>query len=451
MKKLKTPILAAGLWWMLGSTAYGQQIFTLEQCTQMALQNNFAMKSAASSIEMAKQQQKEALTNFFPQVSAVGATFKSNTDLIQGQLNTAEVFPPELASQLPEQVLMSLPSSVPYGFLDRGTVGAVSAIQPVFMGGQIINGNKLAKVGRQVSEIKREQSENEVRITTERYFWQLVSLKEKQRTLEVVAEMLKTLEKDASLAVQAGVAMKNDLLQVQLKQNEVEINRIKLNNGYQLSKMLLAQYMGLEHTDFEPDRSADPQSHFDFPLDLKQNHEEALQHTPEYRLLQKNVEGAALQRKLEVGKRLPSVGVGAGYNYVKMGSRDNNAGMVFATVSVPISGWWGGSHAIKRRQIAERQANDLLADNSEKLVIRMQKEWNDLEDAYKELLLSQKSIEQSEENLRLNNDFYRAGTVTMSDLLNAQQQYQQSRDRFVDAFADFRLSTLAYRQAVGME
>lgn len=128
---------------------------------------------------------------------------------------------------------------------------------------------------------------------------------------------------------------------------------------------------------------------------------------------------------------------------------DNNFAAVFASVSIPISQWWGGSHAVKRRRLAEENARQLLDDNAELLKIRMQKNWNDVDDAYKQLVLAKKSIEQSEENLRLNRNYYQAGTVTMSDLLDAQQQYQQCRDRYTDAYAALQTKMVAYEQSVG--
>lgn len=66
-----------------------------------------------------------------------------------------------------------------------------------------------------------------------------------------------------------------------------------------------------------------------------------------------------------------------------------------------------------------------------------------------QLLLSQRSIEQAEENLRLNRNFYQAGTSKMTDLLEAQLLYQQSLDRRTDAFADYQNKLLEYRQAIG--
>ena len=123
--------------------------------------------------------------------------------------------------------------------------------------------------------------------------------------------------------------------------------------------------------------------------------------------------------------------------------------MVFATVSVPISDWWGGSHAIKRRKIEHQKAVEQIEDNAQLLQIRMQNVWNGVEESYQQLLLSQLSIEQARENLRLNRDYYRAGTTKMSDLLEAQLLYQQSLDRRTDAFADYQNMLLEYKQVTG--
>ena len=146
---------------------------------------------------------------------------------------------------------------------------------------------------------------------------------------------------------------------------------------------------------------------------------------------------------------MPSVAVGAGYNYHNLMEKDHSFAMVFATVSVPISDWWGGSHAIRRKKIEQQKAEEQLADNSELLKIRMQNAWNNVQEAYQQLQLAQRSIEQSEENLRLNRDYYRAGTSKMSDLLEAQLLYQQALDRRTDAYADYHNKLLEYRQASG--
>jgi outer membrane protein TolC len=165
--------------------------------------------------------------------------------------------------------------------------------------------------------------------------------------------------------------------------------------------------------------------------------------------LEKNLEATTLQRRMEVSKNLPSVAVGAGYNYHNLLDNDRHFGMLFATISVPISDWWGGSHAIRRRRIAEQQAREQLEDNAELLSIRIQKAWNDIEEARSQLQLAALSILQSAENLRIQRDTYQAGTSTMSDLLQAQLLYQQTLDQRTEAYIALQTAFLDYRHATG--
>lgn len=426
-----------------------QQLLTLNEIKQKAVEHNISMRSADNAIQQAKEQRKEAFTNYFPQVQAVGMGFKSDKDIINGEINLSELIPSSLAQIIPPAVAGMLPPTVSYGMIDKGVTAGVTLVQPVFAGGQIVNGNRLAKIGEEVAGLRKETSQNTVELTAEQYYWQIVSLKEKRKTLDAVDELLKKYEKDAATAVNAGVGMRNDLLAVQLKQNEIESSRMKLDNGLRLLRMVLAQYIGMDGIDIDIVAGIIPQQLPDYP-ELTTDHEQAVTATPEYRLLKKNVEATALQRKLEVGRNLPTVAVGAGYSYYDMGhGTDNHFGAVFATVSVPISKWWGGSHAVRRRKLAEENACELLADNTQQLKIRIQKNQNDVDDAYKQLVLAKKSIEQSEENLRLNRDYYLAGTATMSELLDAQQKYQQCRDRYTDAYALLQTKVVEYRQSIG--
>lgn len=431
-----------------GITASAQQVLSLQQVKEQALAHNISIRTAEDAVREAREQKKEAFANYFPQVSATGMGFKTNTDMLKTSINTASLLPSSLATALPPALAGMIPPTLSFSMVDRGLMAGVAAIQPVFAGGRIINGNKLARAGVEASEIQKQISENNVELTATQYYWQIISLKEKQRTLDAVDAMLRQLEHDATMAVKAGVGMRNDLLQVQLRQNEVESNRIKLDNGLRLARRVLAQYIGAGgETD-----AADTVNTASMPPFLIQevNNDDAVAATPEYKLLQKNVEVTRLQKQMEIGKNMPSIGIGATYSHYNMvEGMKNTFGMVFATVTVPISQWWGGAHAIKRRQIAEDVARRQLADNRQQLAIRIQKNRDDVNDAYKQLAIARKGIEQSEENLRLNRNFYQAGTVTMNNLLDAQQKYQQCRDRYIEAYAAWQIKIVEYEQSIG--
>jgi outer membrane protein TolC len=453
----------------------GVRLYTLQQLKDSALHNNIAVRNAQHGIDAAKEQRKEAFTKYFPNVSGTGLWFNANKGMAQTTITPSEVVPSDLATalatMLPAASLASLANPISVSMMKNGTIGALTAVQPVFAGGQIINGNKLAKVGEDVSRLQLQLSENEVEKTAEQYFWQLASLQEKMKTVEAVDTLLAGIHKDVDVAVRAGLAMRNDLLQVQLRQNDIQSQRLKLQNGISIVRQLLGQYAGLTPDPKPHPLTPSPKgegeayggegSSYSFDIVLPDMNQQdillpspvgegaGVRLLPEYQLLGKQVEAANLQKKLAVGQNLPSVAVGAGYNYHNLLDNNHTFGMVFATVSVPISDWWGGSHAIKRRKIEYQQAQEQLEDNAELLKIRMQNAWNGVEESYQQLQLAKRSIEQAEENLRLNRDYYRAGTSRMSDLLEAQLLYQQTRDKHTDAYADYQNKLLEYKHAIG--
>lgn len=422
---MRTIILSAALL-LAAASAQAQRLMTAEQAVSDALQNNVRMKNADNDLEAARQAKKQALTKYFPTVSATGIGYMADKGLLE----------------------MSLAPGMEMSMLKNGIMGGVSAQLPLFTGGRILNANRLADVGVETSRQQRRMSHNEVVLTAETYFWQAVMLKEKLKTVEAVERQLDKFAKDADAAVAAGVTDRNDLLQVNLKKNETRSNRITLENALTTAKRLLAQYTG--HDGDSIDVSADmsgglPPS----PLQLYAEPQTALANTAEYALLEQNVKANRLKYKMTVGQNLPSVAIGGGYMYDDLMDKSHQFWLGFATVSIPLSGWWGGSHEMKKQRLAVRNAENTLQDNSQLLVIGMENKWNDMNEAYRKIGIAMESIAQAEENLRLHDDYYRAGTATMSDLLEAQTLYQNSRSAYVEAYAEYQIKKREYLQATG--
>ena len=443
MKKTIATVLCAVC---CAGSATAQQFMTLQQLKDSALKNNIAIRDARNSIDAASQQRKEALTKYFPNIRANGAWFNANKHIIDKNMKPTDYVPTSVAMAmaqiLPPEALIDLVNPINVSMVKDGIIAGVTATQPVFAGGKIINSNRLARVGVEASRLQLRLSENEVEQKTEQYYWQLVTLEEKMNTIKAVEGLLADIHKDVDVAVRAGLVMRNDLLQVELRQNDIESQKLKLQNGISIVQRLLAQYCGLNSNIIHVKKEDVVAS---APVETGGN----LMDLAEYQLLQKQVDAAHLKKLITVGQSMPTVAVGAGYNYYKINDMNRNFGMVFATVNVPISDWWGGSHAIKRKKIEQRKAEEELADKAELLNIRMEKAWNDVTEAYQQLTIAQRSIEQAEENLRLNRNYYKAGTSRMADLLEAQLLYQQARDRQTDAFADYQNKQLEYRIATG--
>lgn len=402
-------------------------VYTLQQCKDLALANNAEIGIAENNLKAAVETRKEAFTKYFPEVSAGASAFKTHNDVIQ--YNVLDMFT--------------------LGIINKGKAAGIWALQPVFAGGQIVNGNKLAKVGEEVAGIRKEQSADRIQLQTEALYWQLVTLKSEKNTVESAITMLDSLSEQVKAAVDAGIVTRNDLLKVDLKRNSYKADLVDLDNGIELMKRLLAQQMGLG-----ADKKADvdgsvPEAVPAYPSELYIMADEALEQTADHKLLVKNVEAKALEKKMETGSHLPQIGVGAGWFYHDVFNQNHNFGGVMVNITVPISGWWGGSHAIKRKSLELANARNELENLSQKLEIEMADKWDNLSAAHRKMEIAYEAIAQSKENLRLNLAYYEAGMSTITDLLDAQTLNRQAKDEYIAAYGLFKLSEAQYLNATG--
>jgi len=427
---------------------FAQGKYSLEQCKTLALENNNIIKNGNLEIEASKQVKDAAFTNYFPKVSATGMAFRFNEPLFKysipgGNLPVYDGNPANLATA----TQFAYFPGISLALLNKANVAAITAVQPVYAGGRIVTGNKLAQLGVDVKKSMLVLSKNEVLLKTEEQYWLVVSLNEKMKTLHMVELLLDTVYRQVNDAYSAGLINRNDVMKVTIKQSELQINKIKLENGIKLATMAFSQYVGVPYdsTTVLSDTLAIGQTPYVVYMDANQ----ALSNREEYKLLQQSVKAEELQTKLKHGEFMPEAGVGVGALYYDILDKGTSNTMVFVSVKIPISDWWGASHTLKERKFKEDIARNNCRNNSELLLLQIQKTWNDLNEAYKQIEVVNQTIKQAEENLRINNDNYKAGIVNVSDMLEAQATLQQAKDQLSDALAGYKVKLVSYLQATG--
>jgi multidrug efflux pump subunit AcrB/outer membrane protein TolC len=430
------------------SVVSAQKSYTLDDLKKLAISNNAEIKNATLEIEASQQVKATAFTKYFPTVDANVLSFRTANPLIKANIPSANLpvyngDPATLAAATQYAYFPGMSISL----LDKATLGGVQLVQPLFAGGRIYNGNKLASLSIDVNNSKAILSKNEVSLKTEQQYWQIVSLNEKMKTLLIFKGMLDSLYRDANNAYHAGLINRNDVLKVSIKQSELKMNRIKLENGIKLAGMALCQYAGVAYdsTMILNDRITDVQ----IPSSLYVKPEDALPNRQEYALLAKSVEAEKLQTKLKRGEYMPEVGVGVSEIYQNMTPSNNFNTMAFVSLKVPISGWWEGSHSIKERHIREQIAQNNQQNNQELLTLQIQQSWNELDEAYQQIEVAQTTINQAEDNLKVNRDNLKAGLINISDVLEAQGMLQQSQNQLTDALFIYKIKMVTYLQATG--
>ena len=208
------------------------QTLTLQQCKELTLQNNAAIEEANLNVKKAEQVKKEAFTNYFPTASVSAMAIKPTDYLIETEVPAANLpvydgNPANLAN--PTQVAYF--PGLQIKALDHVYTASATITQPIYAGGQIRNGNKLASIGVEASKTYSQLSERDQLLQTETWYWQIASAIKQRETIIKYEKLLNQLLKDVTISHKNGLIQKSDLLKIQLKRTETTVKKTQLNNA----------------------------------------------------------------------------------------------------------------------------------------------------------------------------------------------------------------------------
>ena len=417
---------------------------SVQDCIDLALENNIELKNSQLEIDKARATKKEAQTAYLPTITAQALAFDALNPMLTFGIDDID------NAQL-RQILYTLYAEYganmgldkEYSFVQNGVILNAMATEPIYAGGRIRNGNKLAKLGIEASEYQEKVKEDEVKLQTETLYWQIIALEEKNATLDYLDRLLDTLDKDLAGAIEAGLAMPTDQYKLRVKQNESQLNRKKLTDGITLLKMLLAQYIG---ADWQTMTLTDSLGIETEPTAYFQAAETAVISRNESHLLDLSLKAEDLKKKMTLGEALPSLMVGgsASYNTILEHSKPN--ALVFAMLQVPITDWHKTSIKLKKHDLDAEMAENTRRDLTEKMVLQTNQAWFNLEQSWLRISMAKTALRDAEANLKITEDYYEAGLVALSDVLEAQTLLKQSRDELTDSRVEYRISLVKYKQ-----
>ena len=204
--------------------------------------------------------------------------------------------------------------------------------------------------------------------------------------------------------------------------------------GIDWQTMVLTDTLGLEAT---------PESYFHAaPEAVEQRHES--------RLLDLSIEAERLKKKMTLGEALPSLLVGGSANFHNViGNAKPNA-VAFAMLQVPITDWHKTFFKLKKHDIDMEMAENSRRDFTEKMELQTNQAWFNLQQSWLRITMAQTALDDAEANLKMVNDYYEAGLVALSDLLEAQTLLKNSRDELSDSRIEYRLNLVKYKQLTKM-
>lgn len=431
---MKKMIIFAALL-LSGSLANAQETIklSLQQCRDMAIQHDEQLKMMDNRQQQAEIDKQVAFINYLPSVDATVMSLY----------------------QTPSSETMGM-KMIMHGMYTAG----ITLQETIYAGGRIHAGNDLAEIGRQVALENMRKTRQEVLVGVDQAYWSLVSVQQKVQMLKSYVAYMDALYDKVKVAVEAEMAVGNDLLRIDAKKSEIEYNLQKAQTGAELCGLMLSNTIGLDM-----DVKVEP-ADTEISVTAPENLSEDISALPEVNLMNQGIAAKEKQVKLTRGEYMPAL-VGLA-SYSKMGNMkmqgftsyegqmvpfeqkiSNSGAMLGVMLSIPISGWNEGTRKIKRAKLDVQNAQLEQQRNMRLLGIQARNAISNVQNGYLQIETAEKGVRQNDENLRVMNERYDASMATLTDLLDAQSQWQQAQSNLIEAKTQYRIYQTEYLKAVG--
>lgn len=483
MKRLFCLMLLAGIVISLRS----QEVINLDSCRALAITNNKDLRIAGEKVNAAYYQRKAAFTNYLPNFSAVGTYMRnqkefsllnndqknglnnlgtSATNKVQGAIQQLAPVNPELAQKLGvlfssfdlASPLNSIGASITDAFrTDTRNVyaGAIMMTQPIYMGGKIRAYNKITGYAEKLAKSQHNSALQEVILSTDQTYWQVVSLANKKKLAESYLQLLQKLDSDIDKMIAEGVATKADGLSVKVKVNEAEMTLTKVEDGLSLSRMLLCQLCGLDLSTplVLADEAINDLSAQSADIDI--NLTSALSNRPELKSLE--LAANIYKQKVNVvrSEHLPSVALMGNYIVsnpsLYNGFENKFRGMwnIGVMVKVPLWHWGEGIYKTKAAKAEARITEYQLSDTREKIELQVNQSIFKVKEATRKLVMAEKNMEKANENLRYATLGFEEGVIPPNNVLEAHTAWLSAHSDKIDAQIDIKLTKVYLEKAIG--
>lgn len=478
---------------MLPTAALAQ--LSLDSCRRMALANNKPLAMSMLKHDVAYNTRKAARTKYLPRVDALGSyvhTSKEVSILNSEQKNALNFgtnygLPIEhgignIINGMADQGIISYQTAQELGALvqkyggelveagdafggkirdafrtDTRNVwaGSVMLTQPIYMGGAITAGNKMADIAEDLSRNDIENTRQNTIQAVDKAYWTVASLHNKKQLAESYKALVDKLNDDVHKMIEAGVATKADGLRVDVKANEADMTLVQVDNGLSLAKMLLCQICGMEISD---DIVLEDEGKDNIATEeiIEADTQKALDNRYDLKMLENANEISKQSVKLARAEFLPQVALTGGYLIsnpnVFNGFEKKFAGVwnIGVMVHIPVWNWMEGAYKVRAAKALSNITSMQVSEAQELVTLQIKQQDFKLQQARKRLVTTQKNINSAEENLRCANVGYKEGVIEVSEVMAAQTAWMMAKSQQIDAEIEVKMASIDLKKAMGV-
>jgi len=403
---------------------------TVAQCREMALAHNEDLQQADIQLQQAELDQQIADNALLPNLDgSLMGVYTKDTEMMGMTLQMRGMY-----------------------------MAGITVTQPIYTGGQITTGRRMAQIGRDMVAENKRLTHDQVIADADQAYYSLMAVRSKVKMLDAYLDQMNGLKDDVNASLRAEMATENDLLRIDSKMSEIQYQRQKAINGEQLCRMALCNTIGVDFS--TPITLADTLLVPTMPAVLDNN----FANRPEIVLLNKQIELNEQQVKMERAAMLPTVALSLGYSrygnikikgqtqaadgnyYPYSESFSGGNPMAMLSVQIPLWHWGTEKKKMRRAQLDAESARIELEKNTRLMSIEVEQAIRNVQDGYAMIETARLGVQQADENLRVMRLKHENRLATMTDVLDAQSQWQQAQSNLIEAQTQYQIYLTQYQR-----
>ncbi|MFQ6678273.1 MAG: TolC family protein [Fidelibacterota bacterium] len=422
------------------SVRINAQVYSLKECVEIALMNKESLKSEALNLQSAEYGKKGSLSHILPSVS-YGNSW-SETKVPKGTSQSSIVIMDSTFSL-----------SSPYGGVSNSFGSSFSVNQTIYDGGQWLNQMRTANNNYLIAKQSARQEMISVVLNVHQAFYEYLKsrqlLEVAKKTLDLALEQIELV----STQFELGAVKKTDLLKAEVQLGKSKTDVLLKETRMKNTELVLRNSMGLmgSQTTFEVTDFVRPL----LPMpELKEAIDELEEYNPTLLIIQSQITGLDLNRRILTGTRRPKLSASMMYGastpeFADMGKIDNWTSTLSLSLSFPIFTGYNLTTREQQAELAIRKQQYNYVTQKHNLHVQLENLLNIIED-YQELIpLDEQILASAEEDLKLVQQRYSLGSATILEILDAQVSVTQARSALVTTKYDARIQEAQLRALLG--
>jgi len=411
------------------------ETYTLDQCIDIALKNNYGVIAAENSYDDARIGVYSAWGSLFPSISISSGANRSWAGFTFSEPNTG--------------------IEVSGGVTTNRYTGSLN-FSNTFAGLGLYNyaSIKKSRSDKASSFYNYVKSQKDLVFDVKRGYYDLI----KARMLLDVAKEAVRRGEERLRAVQSrydlGSASMSDVLKAKVQYGNDRLDLVSKTNDYKLAQANLAYTMGIDvNREFEVDEDI---SERDINISFESAFKEALSKNPEYKKARFDLASARSTNTMALSRFLPSLTLGLSHSTsvdefsdLTGFQRDNASYFLYASLNFNIFNGLSDYANLRSAKYAVSTSEEYFKNTKNSVALEIKRSFLDLERAREARKLAEESVAAAQEDLNLVKEKYNLGAATILEVLDAEVSFKQAQTSHVEVLFDYNLAVSQLEKALG--